>query len=63
MSTVSPLSREAVQDFQRVYQSEFGKVLSDDESEQMALRVLRVFDLLAQPLPEEEDQSCRAVDG
>jgi len=55
------LSRESVQSFKQIYQSEFGKLLSDDEAEEMALRLLRLFDLLTRPIPEENDESL-AVD-
>jgi hypothetical protein len=55
------LSRESIESFKRIYQSEFGRSLADDEAEEMALRLLRVFDLLTRPFPEEDDDSL-AVD-
>ena len=55
------LSRESVDSFKRIYQSEFGVLLPDAEAEKMALRLLRVFDLMSRPLPDERDES-RAVD-
>ena len=41
------LSDEAVAEFKRVYHSEFGEALSEDQAQEMALRVLRLFDLLS----------------
>jgi hypothetical protein len=42
------LSEEAIAEFKRVYHSEFNEVLSEDQAKEMALRVLRLFDLLSQ---------------
>ena len=51
------LSREAIAEFKRIYQLEFGTALSDDEAQEMALRLLRVFDLLTRPAnPEKESK-------
>ena len=44
------LSRQAVEEFKRVYESEFGQKLEDDVAEEMALRFLRLFDLLSRSL-------------
>ena len=55
------LSREAIDSFKRIYLSEFGEMLSDDTAEEMALRLLRVFDLLCRPLPDEPDEASRAI--
>ena len=51
------LSTEAIDAFKRIYQSEFGDILSDDEAGEMALRLLRIFDLLSRPFPGEGDQA------
>jgi hypothetical protein len=53
MEAPRQLSRQAIDDFKRIYQAEFGEMLSDDEAQEMALRLLRVFDLLSRPLPED----------
>lgn len=51
MTVPHPLSREAVAEFQAIYQAEFGKPLSEDEAREMALRVVRLFALLAELAP------------
>jgi hypothetical protein len=56
------LSREAIDSFKRIYQSEFGEALSDDAAREMALRLLRVFDLLSRPVPDDQDEESRAID-
>lgn len=40
------LSREAIDSFKAIYQEEFGEVLSDDEVEEIAMRLLRFFGIL-----------------
>ena len=46
MKTPQQLSREAIEEFKAIYQEEFGKVLSDDEVQEIALRLLRFFGIL-----------------
>jgi hypothetical protein len=56
------LSREALDEFKRIYQSEFGEELTDAEAQEMALRLLHVFDLLNRPLPKGKVQGQRTID-
>jgi hypothetical protein len=51
METPQQLSHQAVEDFKVIYRDEFGQDISDDEAQEMALRLLRLFDTLLQPLP------------
>lgn len=51
MESPQPLSRQAIQEFQAIYEQEFGEPLSDDEAQAMGLRVLRLFAMLAEPEP------------
>jgi hypothetical protein len=53
MKTPQQLSRQAIDEFKAIYQEEFGKSLSDDEVQEIALRLLRFFGILNQPLPDE----------
>jgi hypothetical protein len=62
MDPAITLSREALEEFKRIYQSEFGEALTDAEAQEMGLRLLRVFDLLSRPLPEDEIEGLRAID-
>jgi hypothetical protein len=50
MSAPNRLSRQAIEEFQAIYLEEFGQHLSDDEVQQIALRLLRCFEILAQPV-------------
>jgi hypothetical protein len=50
MKAPQQLSREAIDEFKAIYEDEFGKRLSDDEVREIALRLLRFFGILAQPL-------------
>jgi len=47
MNTPQQLSREAIDEFKAIYQAEFGKVLPDEEVQEIALRLLRFFGILA----------------
>jgi hypothetical protein len=51
MEAPRQLSRQAVDEFKAIYRDEFGEDISNDEALEMALRLLRLFDLLLQPLP------------
>ena len=53
MKTPQQLSREAIDEFKAIYQEEFGKSLTDDEAQEIALRLLRFFGNLNQPAPDE----------
>ena len=53
MKTPQQLSREAIEEFKAIYQAEFGQTLSDDEVQEMALRLLRFFGILNKPNPGE----------
>jgi hypothetical protein len=46
MKTPQQLSREAIEEFKAIYQEEFGRLLSDDEVQEIALRLLRFFGIL-----------------
>jgi len=51
MKTPQQLSRQAIDDFKAIYQEEFGQSLSDDEVQEIALRLLRFFGILVAPGP------------
>jgi hypothetical protein len=46
MEASKQLSRRAIEEFKEIYLDEFGKTLSDDEAQQMALGLLRLFNIL-----------------
>jgi hypothetical protein len=49
MNTPQQLSREAIDEFKAIYQEEFGRELSDDEVQEIAIRLLRFFGILVRP--------------
>jgi hypothetical protein len=49
MKTPQQLSREAIDEFKAIYQDEFGVILSDDEVQEIAMRLLRFFGILVKP--------------
>ena len=54
MQIPNQLSREAIDEFKAIYQKEFGVILPDDEVQEIALRLLRFFGILAKPVPNEK---------
>jgi hypothetical protein len=57
MKTPNDLSRQAIDEFNAIYEKEFGQSLSGDEVREIAVRLLRFFGILVRPLPgETEDQ-------
>ena len=56
MKTPKQLSREAIDEFKAIYQEEFGQILSDDEVQEIALRLLRFFGILRKPHPGEAQE-------
>jgi len=53
MKTPQQLSREAIEEFRDIYEEEFGKRLTDDEVQEIAIRLLRFFGILNDPGPDE----------
>jgi hypothetical protein len=51
MDAPRQLSRQAVEEFKTIYREEFREDISDDQAQEIALRLLRLFDLLLQPPP------------
>ncbi len=46
MKTPNQLSREAIDEFKAIYQEEFSELLSDEEVQEIAMRLLRFFGAL-----------------
>ena len=57
MKTPKQLSREAIEELKAIYQDEFGEVLSDDEVQETAVRLLRFFGILNKENPSAVDAS------
>jgi len=48
MKTPNQLSRGAIEEFKAIYLEEFGETLSDDEVQEIAMRLLRFFGIMNQ---------------
>jgi hypothetical protein len=51
MEVPQHLSRQAIEEFKAIYQEEFRQNISDDEAQEIALRLLRLFHIVLRPLP------------
>ncbi len=49
MEAPQQLSRQAIDEFKVIYLDEFGVTLSDDEVQEIAMRLLRFFGILVKP--------------
>lgn len=47
------LTDEDIREFKEAYQAEFHEAISDAEARDMADRVMRIMELITQPLPED----------
>jgi hypothetical protein len=58
------LTAEVIQEFKTLYKEEFGEDLSDGETEQRALELLRLFMILAETPPDDSHHlpACRCFD-
>ena len=45
------LSQEAIQEFKKIHQQEFGQTLSDAEAREMAERFLNLMEIVCRPIP------------
>ena len=51
MTMPRQLSRQAIEEFKAIYQEEFGQNISDEEAQEIAIRLLGLFKILVQPAP------------
>jgi hypothetical protein len=50
------LSKEAIEEFKRIYQEEFGKEISDKEAKEMGGSLLSLFKIICRPLPQDDKE-------
>jgi hypothetical protein len=43
------ISRQAIEEFKAIYLEEFGQTITDDDAQEMGVRLLQLFAILAQP--------------
>lgn len=48
------LSQDAIEEFKKIYQEEYGRTLSDAEAIEMSQRLLRLFQIIYHPLPSDQ---------
>ena len=51
---IQPLSSQAIEEFRAHYEDEFGVVLSDEEIQEIALRLLEFFGILVKGHPKDQ---------
>jgi len=56
------LSQKAIDEFKRIYLKEFGVLLDDEKAHELALNLLRVFDIVSRPLPSSYPQTSDNTD-
>jgi len=44
------LSKQAIEEFKEIHKKEFGEKLSDQEAEEIGLRLLRLFKIIYSPI-------------
>jgi hypothetical protein len=55
------LSREAITSFQRLYKDKCGVLLSDDEAQALALKELKRFAVIYQPIPKKDSNFLNSL--
>lgn len=53
---------EDLKEFMEIYSAEFDEELSLAEAREMASRVMRLYEILAEPLPGERRTPCTPID-
>jgi hypothetical protein len=49
------LSKEAIEEFKKIFYREFGRKLSDEEAHEKAQNLLSLFRIIYRTIPEDED--------
>lgn len=45
------INREAIEEFKKIYEEEFGETISDAEALEMGQRLISLFEIIYRPLP------------
>lgn len=48
---MSPLSKQAIDEYKAIYKKEFGKEITDAEAEEQGMKLLRLFKIIYRPIP------------
>ncbi len=58
---MNKLSQNAVQEFQEIWESEYGEILSDEEALKLALRTLKLIAIIYKPIKSNEYGATETV--
>lgn len=61
MQAGNTLSKEAVEEFMRLYKKEYGEDISYDKASEKATKLLRLFKIIYKPIPKEWIKEPQAV--
>ncbi len=53
MQNTQSISNEAVEEYQRIYKSEFGMEIPSEEAKEQGIKLLILFDIIYKPIPVE----------
>ena len=60
MKTLQQIAREAIDEFKTVHEAEFRRRLTDDEVQEIAIRLLQFFGILSHPPTDENGEASPA---
>lgn len=55
------LSKEAIEEYKQIYKKKTGKELSDQEAYEQASNLLRFFQLVYRPIPEDQVEEFKKI--
>jgi len=53
------LSKEAIEEFKKIYYQEFDAVISDEKARELGENLLSLFEIIYRPVPEAKEQNAR----
>jgi hypothetical protein len=53
------LSKEAIEEFRRIYHQEFGEEVSDRKARELGESLLSLFKMIYRPIPQDREKSQR----
>ena len=54
------LSKEAINEFKKIYREELGEEISDSEAQEMGESLLSLFKIIYRPIPKTEEKDPRS---
>lgn len=50
------LTQQAIKDFQKAYEEDFGEKISEAKAEEMGIELIELFRIIYRPIPNEENR-------